>query len=156
MSSVEHRGCEIGGAGQVQPDEHDPLQTDLAVLDFADILEFGGQARYAAGAGARLALQEAIIIGLALDVPTGGGGQSGSGTREDPGDNVLGGRGGTIIPVNSVSTGIRIVGACRRSGIRGTGFVHSMSFSYATARSGAQRACPDASGPGWGDFVGSR
>ena len=54
-----------GGAGQVQADEHDALQAHPAVLDLGDVLRPGGGTDRAAG-GAGLALQGAVVVGLAL------------------------------------------------------------------------------------------
>ena len=84
------RGRGRGGARQVQADEHDPLQADPAVLDLADVLELGAQAGDAAGAGSRLALQEAVVVGLAAGVLAGGGGQGRPGAGQDAVDDVLG------------------------------------------------------------------
>lgn len=48
-------------------DEHDPLQTELAVLDLGDVLEFGGEARHAAQ-GRALGAVELVAVPLSVDL----------------------------------------------------------------------------------------
>ena len=83
-------GGPVGRARQVEADEHDLLQADLAVLDLADVLQLGGQGGDAPGGGAGLALQGAVVVALAALMLGGGGGQGRAAAREDAGDDLLG------------------------------------------------------------------
>ena len=80
------------GSGQLQADQDDLLQADLAVLDLADVLELGGQAGHTAAGGAGLPLEGAVVVtvleAVSMLVLGGGGGQGGSGPGEDPGDDI--------------------------------------------------------------------
>ena len=82
-----------GRPGQLQADQDHLLQTDLAVLDLADVLQFGGQPGHAAAGGAGLAFEGPVVGSLSITglllVLGGGGGQGGSGAGEDPGDDVM-------------------------------------------------------------------
>ena len=94
LQSAASRSGGPVGAGQLQTDQDDLLQADLAVLDLADVLQLGGQAGHTAARGTGLALKSALIgVGVVVVVGLppvlgGGGGQGGSGPGENPGDDV--------------------------------------------------------------------
>ena len=118
------------GPGQLQADQDDLLQADLAVFDLADVLQLGGQSGHTAAGRAGLPLQGAVVE--AVRVPTGtlvlggGGGQGGSGPGQDPGHNVM-----DVVNVTALM-GVAVVAevCCLLGGGGSTGAVlgHKKSF----------------------------
>ena len=148
LGGAERPGAGSGrsAAGQVQADEHDPLQADPAVLDLANVLELGTEAGDTADTGARLPFQGAVVIGLTAGISARGGGQCRPGAREDTADDVLGGgpirargvRGDRARGIRGAGGIRRVVGRVDGGVMAGRAMSHEESYSYARRRPGAE------------------
>lgn len=94
LQSAASRGSGPVGAGQLQIDQNDLLQTDLVVLGLANIPRLGGQAGHTTTRGAGLVLKSAFIgtgAVVAVDllpVLDDGGSQGGPGPGGSPDNDV--------------------------------------------------------------------
>ena len=126
---LAQRHLGLGGvAARLEPDQHDPLQAQLPVLDLGDVGELGGQARDAAQRGALLAVQllAVALLGTRVDLVDGGT----PGAREHPRDDVVREAGG-------IEVGLQVAAA---GGGAGRGHVFLSSPSRVTPRHGRGEA----------------